>query len=660
MAEKVLSVVIGPECTKVCEVSYVKKYKNKSIRVYGSITFPNPPDTIEDGYIKDIELFGAELGKQLKLGDLKADKVIFTISSSKIINRSILLPAAGKKKLTDIIAGEASEYLQTDTRGYLFSCSVPEGFSGRRMKAQEKKFCRQELKLAKRNEKISRKAQKKKSRTEIIAEKMELLEARSVMNPDDMMQHESGGIPGREDKRQMRISVYGIPVSLAKNYYRFAGRMKLNVVSLDCLGNSCYQILRRQINRGTNVFILLNEHDTLVSILHNNTLILQKTVAYGSSMLAEALLEQDFYQANTRKEALGLFTGQNLLADKYNSNLQMDAAKNKLEILLNRSEAFLKRTSATVNRLDALLNPDAAASLDYMAAQENEDQTLAKKEQQARAKITESLRFLTGSVGRILADYKADRTNEEINHIYISGPGMRIKGIDKFFTDEIGITHTKLEQLRTVNAGREAALFHKHPGEFIPCIGAAIHPIDFIPEEFAERRRKPGAVILTAIFLTACIAGSLGIVYAAYSDYLEVRQQLEAAERELADISQINAVYEKYDNTQKALQEIQELEEALPDNDFVNAVITELERKLPDGAAINTLQFSDGGISVSGVADNNGAGVYATIIKICRQIEEISYFDTVQISSLAVVNDAADSEASFTIDCTYAGGNYED
>jgi type IV pilus assembly protein PilM len=124
MAKKILSIVIGNESTKVCEVSYKKNNKNKGIRVFRSISFNNPDNSIEDGFIKDINLFGEELRRQLKAGKLKSDKVIFSIASSKIANREIILPPTKDKKIMDIIKTGASEYFPIDIKDYILSYDI--------------------------------------------------------------------------------------------------------------------------------------------------------------------------------------------------------------------------------------------------------------------------------------------------------------------------------------------------------------------------------------------------------------------------------------------------------------------------------------------------------------------------------------------------------
>lgn len=628
MAKKVLSIVIGNDCTKVCEVSYKKNYKNKGIRVFRSISFNNPANSIEDGFIKDIGLFGEELRKQLKAGKLKSDKVIFSIVSSKIANREIILPPTREKKIMDIIKTGSSEYFPIDIKDYILSYLILEkNTSARKVKAVQKKLDKQELKLKKKQLKLDKKLLKKKSNTEIIAEKMEQME--TVAADKTQTTAENSPENTNEIKKHMRISVYAVPSSLIKNYYSFAKAMHLDIVSLDYSGNSSYQMIRRQANRGTNVFVQLNEQDTLISILRDDVLILQRTVGYGISMLTDAILEQNYYKMNDKAEALELLAEKNLLSG--------DAQK---------QEAAMFDSSWSQS--------EVAVASEFLKAMEASNKVDEQKEQEARRNILESLHFLTNSIARMLDYYKANHKNEEINKIYILGTGVRIQGIDQFFYQEIGTPHKKMEKLWTVSAKKKATLYRKNPSEFISCVGAVVKPIDFVPKELIEKKQKRSAIFATVIFTLACLAGTVGTVYVSYTDYLTAQQKLDEVNDQLNALPDVSSVYSDNEKAAKELENLQEFEASTANgNENISAVIDELQKKLPTDAKINTMQFSENGVSMSVTAIDNNVGANALLAKLYTQLETIEYFETVDISDISIQDGEITSEVSFTINCTY-------
>ena len=631
MAKKVLSIVIGTECTKVCEVSYKKNYKNKGIRVYRSISFPTPPNSIEDGYIKDKNLFGEELKSQLKAGKLKADKVIFSLSSSKIANREIILPPTKEKKIMDIIKTGASEYFPIDIKDYILSYLVLEkNTSHRKERSIRKEMDKKDLKLAKQLEMQEKKALKKKSKTEIIADKMELMEANQKEQSQPLTGYENNEEKEKTGKKTMRLSVYAVPSTLVKNYYNFAKLMHLDIVSLDYSGNSSYQIIKRQVNRGTNVFIQLNEQDTLISILRDDILILQRTVGYGISTLTDAVMEQEHYQINNRKEALELLESKNLLSLEIEQEdpIQFDSSWSKGE---------------------------AAAASEFIVANSSLENQDNETEQEARRYIIDSLHFLTNSIARMLDYYKSNHKDIEINTIYLSGTGVRIQGIDQFFFSEIGMTHKKMEKLWTISAKKKASAYRKNPSEFISCIGAVINPIDFVPLEFVEKKQKRSAIIATIIFALACLAGSIGTTYVSYTDYLVAKQELDTVNGHLNALPQVSAVHTEYEVAVKELESLKQFEDmTVSNNDNIGEVIIELEKKFTKGTVINTMQFSESGLSMSVTADCSNVGANALVSKLWTQLESIEYFESIDITGISESEDGVVQLVNFTINCIYS------
>lgn len=631
MAKKVLSIVIGTECTKVCEVSYHKNNKNKGIRVYGSISFPTPVNTIEDGYIKDMDLFGEELQRQLKAGKLKSNKVIFSIASSKIANREIILPPTKEKKVMDIIATGASDYFPIDIKEYILSYLILEKkTSDWRERFRKKKYDKKDLKFAKQQEKFDKTTLKRRSKTELIAATMEKLETRASEQSQPGSENENNAEKLNQNKKHMRVTVYAVPSSLVKNYYNFANTMRFDIVSLDYSGNSSYQIIKRQVNRGTNVFVQMNEQDTLISIMKDDVLILQRTVGYGINMLTDAVMDQEGYHVSDKAAALELLESKNLLTldPDPNEPVKFDSSWSKGEV---------------------------AAASEFMRTVVASKQWEEQKEQEARRNIADSIHFLTNSIARMLDYYKANHKNIDINAIYITGTGVRIKGIDQFFYSEIGMTNKKIEKLWTVSATKKAAGYRKHPSEFISCIGAVINPIDFVPMEFLIKRQKRSAIIATILFALACVAGSVGTVSVAYSDYLVAKDELSSVKDELDDLPQTGHVQEEYDMTTKELESLKQFQESTEsNNDNITAVIDELEKKMPTGATINTMQFTENGVSMSITADGTGADGNALVAKLTLQLESVKYFDKVDFSDLSVEEDDVMSKVSFTMNCTYA------
>ena len=166
MAYKVISVAIGNDITKVCEISYKKNNKNSKIRVFKSITFPTPENTIEDGYIRQKEEFALQLKLQLKAAKISTKKVIFSMVSSKIANREVIVPLVNEQKVKNIIEMGAKDYFPIDIKDYILSYVILEKKSSDRMeRLEDKKRKKEEAKLARRQKAESSNTKGKTSNT---------------------------------------------------------------------------------------------------------------------------------------------------------------------------------------------------------------------------------------------------------------------------------------------------------------------------------------------------------------------------------------------------------------------------------------------------------------------------------------------------------------
>ena len=633
MAKKVLSIAIGTECTKICEVTYKKNYKNKGIRVYRSASFPTPPNTIEDGYIRDKAAFGDELKNRLKAGKFKSDKVIFSVTSSKIANREVILPPVKEKRIMEIIKTGAAEYFPIDMKEYILSYLILEkNTSDRKAKARQKKLDKKERKLVKKLEKKNRKALKKKSKTEIIADNMELMEAKQREQfPEETISDNKNDNSTDNTKKSMRLSVFAAPSTLVKNYYSFAKQMHLDIVAIDYSGNSSYQAIKRQAKRGTNVFVQMNEKDSLITILREDVLVLQRTVNYGLSTIVESIMEQEYYHVNSHEEAIELLHTRNLLSldAETMDNLKLDSSWSKGEV---------------------------AAASEFVRSLNTSEDYRHDRERQARQSIRESMHFLSNSIARMLDYYKSSHKQIDIETIYLTGAGVHIQGIENFFTTEIGITHKIMEKLATYSSKKKAATYRNNPSNFLTCIGAVIKPVDFIPLEFTLKKQKRSAVIGTIIFTMACLAGSAGTVYVSLTDYLEAKQELDQVEEQFHALPALSGVHEEYETVLKELDNLQELEsKTKSNNDNIKNVITELESKLPKGTVIHSMQFTENDVTMSVTASDSKTGPNALIAVILKQLKTIEYFkENVQVSGITVSEENGSAMVSFTILCTYA------
>lgn len=124
MAKKVLSIEIGTQVVRVCEMDY----KKVNPRIYQMLEFETPMGTVEDGYIRDKQGFTAALKEQLITARIRTTDVVFSINSTKIANREVVIPAVKDNKIGAMIMANATEYFPVDISDYTLVHSVLERF----------------------------------------------------------------------------------------------------------------------------------------------------------------------------------------------------------------------------------------------------------------------------------------------------------------------------------------------------------------------------------------------------------------------------------------------------------------------------------------------------------------------------------------------------
>lgn len=117
MAGKMLSITIGEGLTKICEM----EYKAKVPKVYRGITFETPKDVLEDGKILLPDVMGNALLQVFKENDIHCSKLVFTVATSRLAQREVLIPPVKEKLIQGVVDANASEYFPVNLQQYKVS-----------------------------------------------------------------------------------------------------------------------------------------------------------------------------------------------------------------------------------------------------------------------------------------------------------------------------------------------------------------------------------------------------------------------------------------------------------------------------------------------------------------------------------------------------------
>lgn len=234
---KILGIEIGASRIRICE----EDYKTKNPKVYRTISIKTPEGTVHDGMLEvNEELVGA-IKTALLENKIKTKQIIFSMNSTKIANREIVIPFVKENKVKDLIQANVSDYFPVDLQQYEIGHSI-----------------------------IS------------------------------TLENEGGA-------KQYKVLVFAVPKTMIASYAQLAQALGCSVASLDYSGNSIYQIIRRQCDTGVQMVVKVDENSTIVTILQDQAIVLQRTVAYGVEDAVFAMMEMPDYRKPDYDEAVRNF-----------------------------------------------------------------------------------------------------------------------------------------------------------------------------------------------------------------------------------------------------------------------------------------------------------------------------------------------------------------
>lgn len=246
---KVLTIDITNESITIVEVTPSNK---KQSTIHNAIIFETPEDAYEDGVIRDKERIAEAIKSQLSANGITNKNAIFVLTSTKIVNREVLVPFVKENKIKGIINANSSEYFPVNIEDYVESHSVLET------------------------------------------------------------------VTDEENNKQLRVLAVAAPENMVRSYYDLAALAGLKVVALDYIGNAMLQLIKTQTTEAmTTMVIQLGSESTVLNIVKGDTLLLQRTVPYGTNVVVNEVMDAKGVDATT---AMTLLQNERLLTVDFDDN----------------------------------------------------------------------------------------------------------------------------------------------------------------------------------------------------------------------------------------------------------------------------------------------------------------------------------------------------
>lgn len=116
-SKRVISIEVNENATKIVEA----EAKTRHPRVYKSFMVNTPPGAVQDGMVQATEAYVEALHEAILKEGIKTNKVVFSISSTKIASREVTIPYVKENKVADVIQAKAEEFFPVDLSDYKIS-----------------------------------------------------------------------------------------------------------------------------------------------------------------------------------------------------------------------------------------------------------------------------------------------------------------------------------------------------------------------------------------------------------------------------------------------------------------------------------------------------------------------------------------------------------
>ena len=429
--------------------------------------------------------------------------------------------------------------------------------------------------------------------------------------PIDLSQYELGYILLGTDyaNNLYRLQVLAAPQSLLENYKQLAGALGMQMVAADYSGNSIYQMVKGECREGVKMVVKADENSSIVTVIKNESIVLQRTVPYGVDDAVQTILDNRAFGVSSYDEALKLAIRKTCM-------------------------------KLTINARDVIETEDT----------EDDDAALLS----AKEDVASSLEMLINGVARIMDYYTSRNNGETVDKIFITGIGSDFSGLSKLMTNELGVKTVGLKHLegQTLEKSFKDGMF----GEYIACVGAVIAPVGLVGTEKggkAEGKKDSGGNDFTAAAYLLLIGGTfIAIVLIAVSilNLTAEKTRYNRDVQRLNDLAEIRAIYDKYSATQVAYDQVEQLYAITENhNEELLAFISEMEEKMPTNIRVQTFSAALDNVTMNIEVNNKE--------EMANAVQKLRNFDTLANVTVMGVTDELDEEGgrtvTFTVSCIY-------
>lgn len=561
MAKKVVVVRVGTETIRIVHMDNTPDNPT----VYGCVRVPTPQGAVEDGEVKNIMDVSRRIKQACQEKGITTKDVIFSLSSSKIANRETTIPLVKDSKIQGIVDAKVGDLFPMDKDRYIFSY-VKQGGS----------------RTAEEGEKVTDGSEKAKEQEPEITDDTKKKKKKKELKLNFNIGKKKEGEEGKEEAPQdvLDLLVYAAPIDLVRSYYALAEGCDFNVMAIEVDGNGIFQIMKRQVNEGVEMAVQINRDATLINIMSQDKLLLQRTIPYGASTIVEAVMNEPAFRAPEYDKAFKIIMTQRVLL--YNLNAA---------------------------------NPQNDLSM------------------QKRIELTQSASSLIGNIYRVIEYYNSRYREEPVKGIIVTGDGAKIAGIHELMANELGIPTRTPSELQGVQFNRQIEV-NVNILQYVGCFGAVYSPVNFIPEDIKNKTATRESIKGIAAVFAASILVSIVMIMISMISLGTAKGFYESTAQKERSLQPVQAQYDSLQNDMKRILTYMKMEGITDtNNNKLHAILEQVKETCPKDFVISAVNTTNSGGTIGCIStDKKLSSVSALVIR----LNLITSIKNVKISSSIV------------------------
>ena len=397
-----------------------------------------------------------------------------------------------------------------------------------------------------------------------------------------------------EGEQKYKLMVLAVPNEMIDAYKSLAKVCLLTLVDLDYIGNAATQLLEKNIKNDLYAAVRLEEDTTMITIVRENKIELQRTFPYGIADVIQAVQKSGHF-------------GEDI---------------------------------------------DFYETLEKM----RKENVLSLEEEEIQEDITEGFRAITGNVSRVMNFYSSNHAGAEMENIVLYGTGADICGMEQYLSDELSIPVSG-ESLREALPQEKGNTGDYYPLMYLTCVGAAVNPMKFRLEdekEVAEKKKEHKQIhIEPKNFLGICVVVSLVLLLAVVPYYGYLKMGVHKLQKERSEKQYLADEYKEYNQAKTEYEKIENLyQETTTTSEGIGDFIDELEKNMPSDILVRSITSNSESVTMDiRVSSKREAA------KVVDELSGFESISDVQVESLEETkSETNQSYVDFMVVCTYVGG----